>query len=423
MYNIFTQLKKEAISTASWKALSFAKQKLLEDHSVELKRLQSGKAGSRPGQEGEVSWQTCTWGAESQWTPRYRPCLQRISRPAYFFLPQVERFLRGDSLVLTGTVSWSLLSLGPFIEQVHPGLWVSAGNSQADTRFCPTAPFLGCCWPITDSQPARPASQAGSTLRYHSCSRAPRGPGWNWSHPRAMFSLPRADLRTSLSWKRNPPNHGNRQPDLGSASRQQNLRPGVEEMETGALFLQGNWRGDPLFARQWQESIQHAPFWSYIQKGFLPYVSPKHLKLKLQCKTVKGSQWIEEATVLSHVPSAAKTELIFPLGNCGPPWLHVGAGVLIPAPFPGPSLSRMVPALSQASRVLPLASVPGAVGGWASWCPGYWDAVHLSVAILTPTQREYSLQRIQQIKRSSKARDETKTGPWWHMRTLEKARL
>ena len=54
--NIFTQLKTEDISTASGKAVSFAKQKWLEDHSVELQGLKwKGRYGAK-GRRAKSVW-------------------------------------------------------------------------------------------------------------------------------------------------------------------------------------------------------------------------------------------------------------------------------------------------------------------------------------------------------------------------------
>lgn len=130
--NIFTQLKTEDISTASRKAVSFAKQKWLEDHSVELQGLKwKGRYGAK-GRRAKSVWRLALG------VVRYRdsPCLQRVSRPACFFLPGRERFSREDALELTGTMQGSLLAAGPFTEQAGPGLWVLSENSQADTPFC-----------------------------------------------------------------------------------------------------------------------------------------------------------------------------------------------------------------------------------------------------------------------------------------------
>lgn len=209
--NIFTQLKTEDISTASRKAVSFAKQKWLEDHSVELQGLKwKGRYGAKGRRAVHLKAGTQCGQVQGQPLPAagFQACVLLPATKGALFergrsgadghnagVPPRRRSLYWAGRPRALSAVWELTSWHPFLPRLG--------------GCTPTALFPGWCWLSTNRQPA---SQAPVSSKIH--SRVPvtlQSPCGRGGADRLKLVAPSYNVCPALgpsshspSWKHNP---------------------------------------------------------------------------------------------------------------------------------------------------------------------------------------------------------------------------
>lgn len=252
--------------------------------------------------------------------------------------------------------------------------------------YTPTALFPGWCWLSTDRQPA---SQAPVSSNIHSkvpvTLQSPGGgegrTGWNWSHPPTMSALPWAPLPTP------PPESSTLPPTTGKSSM------------TWAL-LPGNRSSSGQVSRRWKQNTIST---GQSTRGQLGSHERAHTTLPFEAPPRKDFFLVSKITTSDYKRIRVDGEATaFSLQDAspGPSWAHFSIRDL------GLCDSMPIPALTQEPCSLghhlqgccrpqarPIKFCLGLLsrdhagsGEPASWCPGHWDAVDLSVATLTPNK-------------------------------------